>query len=163
MINALYPGSFDPPTFGHLNIIERSHDLFTHLDIVIAVNKNKKYLFSAQERLDLMTKLVSKYNNVSVHLWDKLIVDYAQEHNANVLLRGIRNFTDFAYEFDLSQLNRGLNGNIETLFLPTVHEFSVLKSSSIKELASFGGDVSKMVPKIVDEALKRKYGFEKKL
>ena len=159
MINALYPGSFDPPTFGHLNIIERAQGLFSHLDIVIAVNKNKKYSFSANERVDFMTELVSKYDNVSVHLWDKLIVDYAHDTGARVLIRGIRNFTDFAYEFDLSQLNKGLNNEVETLFLPTVNEFAVLKSSSIKELASFGGDVSKMVPPNVDKALKKKFGF----
>lgn len=159
MIKALYPGSFDPPTFGHLNIIERSHDLFSQLDIVIAVNKNKQYLFTAEERFKLMSELVSKYNNVTVHLWDKLIVDYAKNTNSQVIIRGIRNFTDFAYEFDLSQLNKGLNNDIETLFLPTVHEYAVLKSSAIKELASFGGDVSKMVPENVNKALKLKNGF----
>lgn len=157
MVKALYPGSFDPPTFGHLNIIERSRELFSHLDIVIALNKNKKYLFSVDERVCLMEKLVSQYDNVSVHVWDKLIVDYAQDYGAKVLIRGIRNFTDFAYEFDLSLLNKGLNDTIETLFLPTVHKYAVLQSSAIKELASFGGDVSKMVPNVVDTALKKKY------
>lgn len=102
---ALFPGSFDPPTYGHLNIIERTSRIFDKIDIVISVNPDKKYLFTEQERLKMLTELTKSYSNVSVHTWNGLIVDYCKKVNANVLLRGIRNSMDFAYEFDLSLIN----------------------------------------------------------
>ena len=154
---ALFPGSFDPPTYGHLNIIERSRTLFDEIQVVVAVNKEKKYLFSEEERVEMMNELIKPWSNVSVHTCDTLIVRYAIEQKANVLIRGVRNFADFSYEFDLSLLNRGLSSEIETVFLPTDPEFFVLRSSAIKELAAFGGDVSKMVPPVVEQALKTKY------
>ena len=159
MISALFPGSFDPPTYGHLNIIERARTIFDKIDVVIAVNKSKKYLFSEEERLSMIRELVSGWDNVTVHTSSRLIVDYAHENNASVLLRGVRNFSDFSYEFDLSLLNKGLASDIETVFLPTDPEFFVLRSSSIKELAAFNGDISKMVPPLVEKALKEKYGI----
>lgn len=161
MAIALFPGSFDPPTYGHLNIIERARTIFDKIDVVIAVNKSKKYLFSAEERLSMMEDLVAGWNNVTVHTSNKLIVEYAHENNASVLLRGVRNFSDFSYEFDLSLLNKGLASDIETVFLPTDPEFFVLRSSSIKELAAFNGDISKMVPPLVEKALRNKFGIEK--
>lgn len=160
MAIALFPGSFDPPTYGHLNIIERARTIFDKIDVVIAVNKSKKYLFSEDERLSMMKELVSSWDNVTVHTSNKLIVDYAHENNASVLLRGVRNFSDFSYEFDLSLLNKGLASDIETVFLPTDPEFFVLRSSSIKELAAFNGDISKMVPPLVEKALKEKFGIK---
>ena len=160
MAIALFPGSFDPPTYGHLNIIERARTIFDKIDVVIAVNKSKKYLFSEDERLLMMKELVSGWDNVSVHTSNRLIVDYAHENNASVLLRGVRNFSDFSYEFDLSLLNKGLASDIETVFLPTDPDFFVLRSSSIKELAAFNGDISKMVPPLVEKAIKKKYGIE---
>ena len=160
MISALFPGSFDPPTYGHLNIIERARSIFDKIDVVIAVNKSKKYLFSEDERLSMIKELVSGWDNVTVHTSNKLIVDYAHENNASVLLRGVRNFSDFSYEFDLSLLNKGLASDIETVFLPTDPEFFVLRSSSIKELAAFNGDISKMVPPLVEKALKEKFGIK---
>ena len=156
----LFPGSFDPPTYGHLNIIERARSIFDKIDVVIAVNKSKKYLFSEDERLSMIKELVSGWDNVTVHTSNKLIVDYAHENNASVLLRGVRNFSDFSYEFDLSLLNKGLASDIETVFLPTDPEFFVLRSSSIKELAAFNGDISKMVPPLVEKALKEKFGIK---
>ena len=159
MAIALFPGSFDPPTYGHLNIIERARTIFDTIDVVIAVNKSKKYLFSEEERLSMIRELVSGWDNVTVHTSSRLIVDYAHENNASVLLRGVRNFSDFSYEFDLSLLNKGLASDIETVFLPTDPEFFVLRSSSIKELAAFNGDISKMVPPLVEKALKEKYGI----
>lgn len=156
MISALFPGSFDPPTFGHLNIIERARKIFREIHVVIAVNSAKKYLFSEQERLDMMIRLTSQWDNVRVSTCNTLIVEYAKKNNALVLIRGIRNMADFSYEFDLSLLNRGLDPSIETIFIPTDPEFFVLKSSAIKELASLGGDISKMVPDFVAEALKKK-------
>ncbi len=159
MTTAVFPGSFDPLTYGHLNIIERASALFDSVDVVVAVNPNKKYLFSADERLYMVKTLVKPYRNVTVHLWDKLIVDYAQQNDANVLLRGIRNANDFSYEFDLSLMNHNLNSSIETLFIPTDQKYVIVKSSSIKELAMFGGDISEMVPPLVAEAVYKKYSL----
>ena len=157
MVKAVFAGSFDPPTFGHLNIIERVQKLFPEIHVVIAVNNNKTYCFSGEERLEMIQKLVSGWNNVSVHLWDSLIVDYAKKIKADVLIRGVRNDNDFLYEFDLAMMNKSLNPQIETLFLVPDPKFFVLRSSSIKELAAFGGDVSTMVPPIVEEMLKKKF------
>ena len=161
MIKAVFAGSFDPPTFGHLNIIERAQKLFSEIHVVIAVNKNKSYCFSGEERLDVIQKLVSRWDNVSVHLWDSLIVDYAKKIQADVLIRGVRNDNDFLYEFDLAMMNKSLNPQIETLFLVPDPKFFVLRSSSIKELAAFGGDVSTMVPPIVETMLKKKFPQKK--
>ncbi|MCR5724434.1 MAG: pantetheine-phosphate adenylyltransferase [Treponema sp.] len=156
MATAIFPGSFDPPTYGHMNIIERASRLFDKLDVVVAVNTQKKYFFEAEERLAMLTALTAPWKNVSVHLWDRLIVEYAVENKANVLLRGIRNMSDFSYEFDLSLMNRSLSPCIETLFMPTEPRFFTIKSSAIKEIAAFGGDISNMVPPLVAEAMKKK-------
>ena len=161
MVKAVFAGSFDPPTFGHLNIIERVQKLFPEIHVVIAVNNNKTYCFSGEERLEMIQKLVSGWNNVSVHLWDSLIVDYAKKIKADVLIRGVRNDNDFLYEFDLAMMNKSLNPQIETLFLVPDPKFFVLRSSSIKELAAFGGDVSAMVPSIVEAMLKKKFSSKK--
>ena len=161
MVKAVFAGSFDPPTFGHLNIIERAQKLFPEIHVVIAVNKNKNYCFSGEERLDVIQQLVSRWNNVSVHLWDSLIVDYAKKIKADVLIRGVRNDNDFLYEFDLAMMSKSLNPQIETLFLVPDPKFFVLRSSSIKELAAFGGDVSTMVPPIVEAMLKKKFSPKK--
>lgn len=157
MSKAVFAGTFDPPTYGHLNVIERASLLFDELDVVIAYNPNKHSLFSVEERIDLLKELVSQYKNVTVHKWDKLIVQYAEQNNANVMIRGIRNTNDFAYEFDLSLMNHNLDPKIETLFIPTEPKFVIVRSSSIKELAEFGGDISGMVPPNVEKAVKEKY------
>ncbi|MEE1212082.1 MAG: pantetheine-phosphate adenylyltransferase [Treponema sp.] len=157
MIEAIFPGTFDPPTNGHINIIQRASRLFDKIDVVIAVNKAKSCLFTPEERLSFLEELVKPYKNVTVHTYSGLIVDYAEQKGANVLIRGIRNSIDFSYEFDLSLMNHKLNSNIETLFIPTEQKYLVLKSSSIKELAQFGGDVSEMVPENVRAALEKKY------
>ena len=157
MISALFPGSFDPPTYGHLNIIERARLIFSEIHVVIAVNSAKNYLFSAQEREQMMKKIVEPWDNVYVHLCDSLIVDFAKKIGAKVLVRGIRNMAEFSYEFDLSVMNKSLDSEIETVFLPTDPKYFVLKSSGIKELASLGGDISTMVPKIVAEELNKKF------
>lgn len=157
MVKAIFPGSFDPPTFGHLNIIERARTIFSEVHVVIAVNSEKKYLFSENERVNLMRELVKKWENVHVYSWNNLIVAYAKKIGARVLIRGVRNLSDFSYEFDLAMMNRGLNPEIETVFLSTDPEFFVLRSSAIKELASFGGDVSSMVPEQVARVLKTKF------
>lgn len=157
MISALFPGSFDPPTYGHLNIIERARTIFSEIHVVIAVNSAKNYLFTAQERECMLKKIVEPWDNVYVHLCDSLIVEFARKVGARALVRGIRNMTDFTYEFDLSIMNKSLDSEIETVFLPTDPKYFVLKSSGIKELAALGGDISTMVPPIVAEELAKKY------
>ena len=158
MVKAVFAGSFDPPTYGHLNIIERAQKLFSEVHVVIAVNKNKQHCFSDSERLAIMKELAANWKNVSVQVWDSLIVDYARNIGADALIRGVRNVADFSYEFDLAMMNKGLNPQIETVFLVPDPKFFVLRSSSIKELAAFGGDVSAMVPPIVEAMLKEKFG-----
>lgn len=157
MVKAVFPGSFDPPTFGHLNVIERTISIFDEIDVVVAVNPEKNYLFTAEERVEMLTELTKKYKNVKIHTWNSLIVDYAEKSGASVLLRGIRNATDFAYEFDLSLINHSLNSKIDTIFVPTEQKYVTIKSSSIKDLAKFGGDISKMVPELVAEKMKSKF------
>ena len=154
---AVFPGSFDPPTNGHLNIIQRASTMFDSIDVVIAVKKKKKYLFSQEERFSMLKELVKPYKNVTVHIWEGLIVNYAKKTGAKILLRGIRNTIDFSYEFELSLMNHNLNNEIETLFIPTDQKYLLLKSSSIKELARFGGNISEMVPPFVEDALRKKY------
>ena len=156
MIKAVFPGSFDPPTNGHLDIIHRASKLFDNLDVLISVNPNKQYMFSEQERLDMLTTLLKDYKNVQIHVWEGLIVNYAKKFGANVLIRGIRSINDFSYEFELAHMNQKLNPEIETMFLPCKEKFGIVKSSSIKELAMFDGDISRMVPPLVEKALKSK-------
>lgn len=154
---ALFPGSFDPPTYGHLNIIERTCRIFDKIDIVISVNPDKKYLFTEQERLKMLTELTKDFSNVSVHTWNGLIVDYCKKVNASVLLRGIRNSMDFAYEFDLSLINHSLDNSVETLFVPTEQKYFLIRSSNIKEVAKYHGDISNMVPPLVESMISEKY------
>ncbi|MGN0728215.1 pantetheine-phosphate adenylyltransferase [Treponema sp.] len=157
MTTAVFPGSFDPPTYGHLNIIERASSLFDSVDVLISVNPDKKCLFSDQERQNLLERLTEKFSNVSVHIWNSLVVDYCRKSGANVLIRGVRNAMDFSHEFDLSLMNKHLNADVETLLIPTDQKYFLVRSSSIKEAARFGGDISTMVPKIVEMELKRKF------
>ena len=156
MVKAVFAGSFDPPTFGHLNVIERAQKIFTEVHVVIAVNNNKNYLFSGEERKNMMEELTQKWDNVFVNTWNSLIVNYAEKIGANVLIRGVRNVSDFSYEFDLAVMNKGLNQKIETVFMVPDTKYFVLSSSSIKELAAFGGNLSGMIPPIVEKALKEK-------
>jgi pantetheine-phosphate adenylyltransferase len=157
MLKAVFPGSFDPPTLGHLNIIDRAASIFDELIVIVAENRQKKYLFSAAERISMLAGLLKAKKNVSVVVWDSLIVDFMKRQNLRVLIRGVRGMDDFSYEFELSMMNRALASNIETVFMTTDPAYIVLRSSSIKELASFHGDVSGMVPPLVVEALKSKY------
>ncbi len=156
MQKAAFSGSFDPPTYGHLNIIERAASIFDELLIVVAENRRKKYLFSAEERIKMVQELVKPWKNVSVALCESLIVDFLKQQDIRLIVRGVRGMGDFSYEFEVSMINKAQDVNIETIFLATDPEYFVLRSSSIKELASFGGDVSAMVPPLVEEAMKRK-------
>ena len=168
MFKAVFPGSFDPPTLGHLNIIERASAVFDELVVVVAENRQKKYLFSVDERLEMMREMVKSMvlgtgsdrqlrENVRCTSWDSLIVDFMKKENIRLLIRGIRGMDDFSHEFELSMMNKALYPHIETFFMSTDPKYIVLRSSSIKDLASFHGDVSQMVPPLVEEALKRKF------
>ena len=157
MFKAVFPGSFDPPTLGHLDIIERVSDLFDEVAVVVAENRQKSHLFTAQERLEMMREMVKSRKNVSCFIWDSLIVDFMKREDIRLLIRGVRGMDDFSYEFELSMMNKALYPHIETLFMSTDPKYIVLRSSSIKELASFHGDVSLMVPPLVAEALKKKF------
>ena len=156
---AVYPGSFDPVSNGHLDIIKRASRLFDSVDVVVSVNPDKKYMFSQNERLEMMKQLINDFPNVSAHVYEGLIVNYAKEVNAKVLVRGVRSSNDFGYEFELALMNQNLNNDIETVFLQSKEKYAIVKSSSIKELAKFGGDISRMVPEIVAQKLKEKYSL----
>jgi pantetheine-phosphate adenylyltransferase len=157
VLKAAFPGSFDPPTLGHLNIIQRAASIFDELVVVVAENRRKKYLFSAEERVSMITELVRDRRNVSVVICDSLIVDFLQQQDIRLLVRGVRGVDDFSYEFELSMMNKSLDSRIETIFMTTDPEYFVLRSSSIKELASFHGNVAGMVPPLVAKALEDKY------
>jgi pantetheine-phosphate adenylyltransferase len=157
MIRAAFPGSFDPPTLGHLNIIRRAAAIFDELLVVVAENREKKYLFSSAERVSMIEELVKDCGNVSAAVCNSLIVEFLQNRGIGLLVRGVRGQNDFSCEFELSMMNKALNPRIETIFMPTDPEYFILRSSAIKELASFHGNVSGMVPPLVAEALKAKY------
>ena len=158
MVKAVFAGSFDPPTNGHLDIIKRASGLFDSIDVVVSVNPEKKYMFSEEERLEMIRELIKPFKNVSVHSYMGLIVNYAKQNGASVLVRGVRSSNDFGYEFELALMNQNLNPDIETVFLQSKEKYALVKSSSIKQLAQFGGDISRMVPPLVAEALSNKYG-----
>ncbi|MDR1575231.1 MAG: pantetheine-phosphate adenylyltransferase [Treponema sp.] len=157
MLKAAFPGSFDPPTLGHLDIIRRAAAIFDELVVVVAENRRKKYLFSAGERVSMIRRLAADHKNVSVTVCDTLIVDFLQKQDIKLLVRGVRGVDDFSYEFELSMMNRALDPRIETIFMTTAPEYFVLRSSSIKELASFNGNIAGMVPPSVAEALREKF------
>ena len=157
MFKAVFPGSFDPATFGHINIIERASAVFDELVVLVADNKQKNYLFSADERLEMLGEIVKHNKNVRCASWDNLVVDFMKRENIKIIIRGIRGMDDFSYEFELSMMNKALHPDIETFFMTTDPRYIVLRSSSIKELASFHGDVSPMVPALVADALKKKF------
>jgi pantetheine-phosphate adenylyltransferase len=156
-LKAAFPGSFDPPTFGHLNIIQRAAGIFDEILVVVAENRQKKHLFSADERVEMIRRLVKDHGNVSVAICDSLIVDFLQKQGIKLLVRGVRGVEDFSYEFEVSMMNKALDPGIETIFLTTDPEYFVMRSSSVKELASFHGNIGGMVPPLVADALKEKY------
>lgn len=153
---AIFPGSFDPPTYGHLNIVERASRIFKHVDVLVSTNAQKKSLFSSQERCDLMEEYCAPYKNVDVISWHGLIVEYAREHDIRVIIRGLRPLSDFAYEFELAALNYQINNHVETLFIPTATKYSVLRSSSLKEMAALGVELDAMAPPEVIAMLRQK-------
>ncbi|MFP4429833.1 MAG: pantetheine-phosphate adenylyltransferase [Spirochaetaceae bacterium] len=157
MLRALFPGSFDPPTNGHLNIVDRCVRIFDEIVVVVASNPQKSYTFSADDRFDMVSEMMQPYDNVRVRHWNRLIVECAEEEEAKVMVRGVRALDDFSYEFELSMINRGLNSRIETLLIPTDPQYFVLRSTAIKELARLDGDITSMVPPNVARRLRERF------
>ncbi len=156
---AIYPGSFDPVTNGHLDIIQRGLRLFDKIIVAVLHNPGKNSLFSVEERLEMLTKSLKQFSNIEIDSFAGLLVDYAAKKKADAVLRGMRAMSDFEYEFQLAMMNRRLNRNIQTVFLMTGLRWIFTSSSIIKEAASFNADISDMVPSYVNQQLKGKYGF----
>jgi len=150
---ALYPGTFDPITNGHIDIVQRAAKLFDQVIVAIASNSKKKPRFSLEERITLAEEVLSDCPNVTVKGFEILLVDFAKQENASVLMRGLRAVSDFEYEFQLASMNRNLAPEIESVFLMPADEYSFISSSLVKEVAALGGDVTKFVHPLVNDAL----------
>ena len=154
---AVYPGSFDPITFGHLDIIDRALQIFDGVIVAVARNSEKNSLFTVQERMDLMSKVLVDRPQASVDTFDGLLVDFVQKRGASVIIRGLRAVSDFEFEFQLAQMNRSITKDVETLFMMTSVPYSYLSSSIVKEVSSLNGPVDKLVPPLVKAALNAKF------
>ena len=154
---AVYAGTFDPFTYGHVDLIERAARIFDRLIVAIASNQNKNPLFSLEERVALGAQVLVNQPNVEVLGFDSLLLDFVKQHGANVILRGLRTVTDFDYEFQLASMNRFLNSDIESLFLMPAEKYMYVSSSLVREIASLGGDVAGFVPPVVMTALHKKF------
>ena len=160
---AIYPGSFDPVTYGHLDVIKRAAKIFDELTVSVLDNHLKTPLFSVEERVNILKEATKEMPNVKVESFTGLLIDYAKMKNINVAIRGLRAITDFEYELQIAQTNRKLSdGNLDTMFLTTSLEYAYLSSSSIKEIASFNGDISQCVPDFVAKLVYAKYGHTNK-
>ncbi len=160
MNRVVCPGSFDPITFGHLDIIERASKLFDEVVIAVLVNQTKSSLFTVQERIEMIQEVTSRFTNVKVDSWSGLLVDYCVEKEIPVIVKGLRAVTDFDYELQMSQINFQLKG-IETLFMSTAPAHSFLSSSLVKEIASYDGDVSSYIPEPLAERLRQRLALVK--
>lgn len=148
---AICPGSFDPVTFGHLDIITRAAKMFDKVIVVVAGNSSKNCSFTPEERVDMIKKCIAGLENVEVDHFEGLLADYAAIHNATTIIKGLRAMSDFEYEFQMALTNKKLNPNVETLFLTTSTENMYLSSSMVKQIALMGGDISSFVPEIIRE------------
>lgn len=154
---AVYPGSFDPITYGHLDIINRALQVFDNIVVAVACNGSKNALFPINERVSLIREVLATNERVKVDTFDGLLVDYVLSQKATVIIRGLRAVSDFEYEFQLAQINRGITLEVETLFMMTSVPFSYLSSSVVKEISSLKGPVDNLVPPIVKKALEEKF------
>ena len=162
MSKAIYPGSFDPVTMGHMDVIRRSAEIFDELVVCVLVNVNKSALFSVEERVKILQKAYNDIPNVRIEQYSGLLTQYAKEKHIHVVVRGLRAVTDFEYELQNAQTNRKLSeGYLDTMFLTTSLEYAYLSSSTVKEIASFGGNVSDCVPDFVADLLYEKYKIKK--
>jgi pantetheine-phosphate adenylyltransferase len=157
MRRAIYPGSFDPVTNGHLDVVERARKLFDEVIVAVAHNDEKQALFPLNERLDLLQDTVGKISNVRIAQFEGLLVEFARAEKAGAVIRGLRAVSDFEFEFQMALMNRKLNAAVETIFLMPKEEYTYLSSRIVKEIARLGGDVSAFVPSRVAQALSRKF------
>ena len=156
---AVYPGSFDPITYGHLDIIERGLRIFDEIIVAVAKNSQKNALFSADERVKLIQEVVKGEGRVTVDTFSGLLIDYVSSCDAHVIIRGLRAISDFEYEFQIAQMNSCIGQQVETLFMMTSLQYGYLSSSIVKEVGSLNGDIDKFVPPQVKKALRKKYGL----
>lgn len=157
MKRAIYPGSFDPATFGHIDMIERSSKIVDELVVAVLTNSAKIPLFSVEERVSMLEEITGDIPNIRITSFNGLLIDYAREVEASIIIRGLRAVTDFEYELQIAQTNRIVNSEIDTVFLTTSLEYAYLSSTIVKEVASYGGDISKFVPKQLMERIYAKY------
>ena len=156
MLRAIYPGSFDPVTYGHLDIIERAARISDELIVGVLQNKAKSPLFSVEERVTMLKEVTKQLNNVRIIPFEGLLIDFAKQMDAKAIIRGLRAITDFEYELQMSQTNRKLSADVETLFLTTSLDYSYLSSTTVKEVASFDGDITQFVPEFVAQKVTEK-------
>ena len=152
MARAVCPGSFDPPTRGHLDVVARAAALFDEVVVAVLVNKSKKSLFTVDERMAMLTEITAPYPNVRVDSFHGLLVDYCRAHGIQAIVKGLRVVTDFEYELQMAQMNQRLSG-VDTLFLSASPEYSFVSSSLVKEVATYGGDVAHLLPELVHRRL----------
>jgi pantetheine-phosphate adenylyltransferase len=157
MRRAVCPGSFDPVTNGHLDIVGRASRLYDEVVVAVLINKNKSSLFTVEERMDMLAAVTADYGNVRVDAFHGLLVDYCRSHQIPVVVKGLRAVSDFDYELQMAQMNHGL-AEVETMFMATNPEYSFLSSSLVKEVATYGGDVAKLVPPLVLTRLRVRLG-----
>ncbi len=157
--SAIYPGTFDPLTNGHLSIINRALKIFDKLVVVILINPQKTTLFSLDERISMIKEVLKDKPNIEVESFDGLLVDYVVKKRTNVIIKGLRALSDFEYEFQMAIMNRKLNREIESVFLMTDFRWLYISSTIIKEVAKFGGEISGLVPPLVCKKVKEKYGY----
>ena len=157
MKRAIYPGSFDPVTFGHIDMIERSAKIVDELVVAILVNRAKNPLFSVEERVSMLEEITGHVQNIRIMSFKGLLIDFAQEVDASIIVRGLRAVTDFEYELQIAQTNRIVNDRIDTVFLTTSLEYAYLSSTIVKEVASYGGDISHFVPEQLIDRIYAKF------
>jgi pantetheine-phosphate adenylyltransferase len=155
---AVYPGTFDPVTNGHVDLVERSLRIFDEVIVAVAENPKKKPLFSLKERIAMLKQVTTDYNGVAIEGFDGLLVDYVRKKKAVAIIRGLRAVSDFEYEMQMALMNRRLDDTIETVFMMPNQDYSFITSTIVKEAASYGGDVSSLVPRIVVQKLKKRFG-----
>ena len=156
MLKAIYPGSFDPVTFGHLDIMKRSSKIVDRLIVGVLNNNAKMPLFSVAERVKMLKEVSAGFDNIEIVPFDGLLIDFAKKMEAELIIRGLRAITDFEYELQMSQTNHKLGPGVETMFLTTSIEYSYLSSTTVKEIAAFGGDTTQFVPEAVKRELEKK-------
>ncbi len=157
---AIYPGSFDPITNGHISILRRTLTIFDSVTVAVAENPTKNTLFSLEERIEMIRESVKKDRKVYIESFRGLLVDYVESKNTNVIIRGMRALSDFEYEFQMSLMNRKLNKNIQTIFMMTDYKWFYTSSTIIKEASSYGGTIRGLVPEIVCQKLKERFGYQ---